>query len=1187
MCRKKSLILSLFFILTKLVAGQVTTAYNIAGMNMPYYIAIDKGQNSTNSPFIYTLGLVGFVGKYNPPFNNNFFININRINNAVRLLIRQDSRKAFVTNEQSAGTSYIRQIDLATGALDRDYQLAHIPTDIIENDVTQGEIIFCKGNGRIGKITNTGVLNQNWVNLGALVANISLRINNGVIYVLSRDYTNGSTNAPFIISLINPDGSFIKALATVSNIDASIALGNNKGFEVDAIGNVYVVRRDLKTITKITPDGIVTHNWVRLVNEPTDITIDQSTGNLYVSSLSSNIAKITPDGTVNNTWATINNSGQSNQVEFHSGTVYSRNTNNSVSVITESTPSGTITTSGTVTAVDTRYGRNSPVPSSFMVNGTGLTGPITATAPAGFELSYMNSQGPYSSSISIPHTNGSVSSAVVWVRLSSTATVAGSPYSGNVVLSAANATSQNVPIPSSVVTRAELIIRMNNQSKCQGTTFSFPNNAYTVSGLLNGDVVTANSVTATSAGTVSSAPADTYLITGSGATGTGLSNYNINYAIGVLTVNPLPSFNYPSATYNLTVGVPVSGIIPLVAPSSNIALYIASQFPPGLSFNSTTGEISGTPQIPVNPSPYNIVAHSVAGCTNQVTLNIAISLLPPSNLVYSPNRQTVRPNIAITNMTPNVGGGQVASYGISPRLPDGLRINSSTGTISGTLRDPQTGSVTYTVTASNMGGSTNAQVTLIYNTTPSDVSLSPSTEDENQPIGSDIGVLTATDVDAGDTHTFMLVPGIGSTDNASFTITGNTLKTAAIFDFETKSSYSIRVRATDAGGLTFEKQISISITDVNEAPSDLSISNNSISENAASGTTVGSLSATDVDAGDIFTYTLVSGTGSTDNASFTISGNSLRTSEVFDFETKSSYSIRVRVTDAGGLTFEKQISISITDVNEAPTLDAINDIRVYDVTTTQTLSLSGLSAGPESNQTTTISVSSDRLTAFSLLSIVGSELRFSLNPNQVSTNDITVSIIVRDNGGIANGGIDSITRTFRLGIDPIPIINTDNTLLSLGGTARLSVSAKNVNSFNWINKTNNLQIGVGPSVNVRPSASTTYLLNVTNRWGYSALVSFTQNVIKDYKLLKPYNILTPNGDGVNDRWVIENIDVYGDNEVMIFDKAGRLLYKVINYRNEFNGTINGKYLAQDIYQYVIKFNDPKVKPILGYITIIR
>ncbi len=58
--------------------------------------------------------------------------------------------------------------------------------------------------------------------------------------------------------------------------------------------------------------------------------------------------------------------------------------------------------------------------------------------------------------------------------------------------------------------------------------------------------------------------------------------------------------------------------------------------------------------------------------------------------------------------------------------------------------------------------------------------------------------------------------------------------------------------------------------------------------------TVGGLSSTDVDSGDTFTYTLVSGTGDTDNASFNVSGANLVTAAVFNFEVKNSYSVRVQ-----------------------------------------------------------------------------------------------------------------------------------------------------------------------------------------------------------------------------------------------------------------------------------------------------
>ena len=87
---------------------------------------------------------------------------------------------------------------------------------------------------------------------------------------------------------------------------------------------------------------------------------------------------------------------------------------------------------------------------------------------------------------------------------------------------------------------------------------------------------------------------------------------------------------------------------------------------------------------------------------------------------------------------------------------------------------------------------------------------------------------------------------------------------------------------------------------------------------------VGSFTTTDPDAGNTFTYTLVSGTGDTDNNVFTITNNELKTKAVFDYETKNSYSIRIKTTDQGGLSFEKQLTIGVTDVNDR-TLTPITD----------------------------------------------------------------------------------------------------------------------------------------------------------------------------------------------------------------------------------------------------------------------
>jgi murein DD-endopeptidase MepM/ murein hydrolase activator NlpD len=211
---------------------------------------------------------------------------------------------------------------------------------------------------------------------------------------------------------------------------------------------------------------------------------------------------------------------------------------------------------------------------------------------------------------------------------------------------------------------------------------------------------------------------------------------------------------------------------------------------------------------------------------------------------------------------------------------------------------------------------------------PTNISLSKTSVAENVAIPTQVAVISTTDADAGDVHSYTLVSGTGSADNAAFSLSGNRLLTAVPLDFETKNSYAIRLRTTDSGGATFEKSFTITITNVNEAPFSLSLDGTSVQENLPAGTAVGTFSSIDPDAGDTHAYTLVNGTGSTDNSLYTISGASLKTKAAFDFESKPDHSIRVRVTDGGGLWYEKAFTVQIIDINEAPTNLLLSKNRV-------------------------------------------------------------------------------------------------------------------------------------------------------------------------------------------------------------------------------------------------------------------
>jgi hypothetical protein len=135
-------------------------------------------------------------------------------------------------------------------------------------------------------------------------------------------------------------------------------------------------------------------------------------------------------------------------------------------------------------------------------------------------------------------------------------------------------------------------------------------------------------------------------------------------------------------------------------------------------------------------------------------------------------------------------------------------------------------------------------------------------------LGSKLADITSADSDENDVNTYALVSGKGDTDNTSFEIIGDQLIVKENFDFEIKKTYSIRVRSTDALNASFEKSSLITVKDVNEAPTAIALSTNSMNENFAIGTVLANLSSTDVDANDTHTYSLVAGNGDTDNTSF-------------------------------------------------------------------------------------------------------------------------------------------------------------------------------------------------------------------------------------------------------------------------------------------------------------------------------
>jgi hypothetical protein len=155
---------------------------------------------------------------------------------------------------------------------------------------------------------------------------------------------------------------------------------------------------------------------------------------------------------------------------------------------TATTLGPTISATGTLAGVDTTYGTASASPTSFTVSGSYLTGNLTVTPPAGFEVS-TSAGSSYGSTVTLTPASGSVASTTVYVRLAA-ATVPGS-YSGDVTVSGGGATSQTIATVSSSVSAKQLTITgLTGANKVyDGTNSASVTGTATLSGINGSDVV--------------------------------------------------------------------------------------------------------------------------------------------------------------------------------------------------------------------------------------------------------------------------------------------------------------------------------------------------------------------------------------------------------------------------------------------------------------------------------------------------------------------------------------------------------------------------------------------------------------------------------------------------------------------------------------------------------------------------
>ena len=172
-----------------------------------------------------------------------------------------------------------------------------------------------------------------------------------------------------------------------------------------------------------------------------------------------------------------------------------------------------------------------------------------------------------------------------------------------------------------------------------------------------------------------------------------------------------PSISLSNATQSVNVNSAISTVNVSNSGGAVNSFSISPSLPIGLTFNSGTGSISGTPSQAQSQRSYTITATNSGGSSSATfTLTVVVAVAAPS-ISLSNSTQSVNANSAISTVNVSNSGGAVSSFSISPSLPSGLTFNSSNGSISGTPTQAQSQS-SYTITATNSGGSSSATFTL-------------------------------------------------------------------------------------------------------------------------------------------------------------------------------------------------------------------------------------------------------------------------------------------------------------------------------------------------------------------------------------------------------------------------------------------------------------------------------------------
>lgn len=339
------------------------------------------------------------------------------------------------------------------------------------------------------------------------------------------------------------------------------------------------------------------------------------------------------------------------------------------------------------------------------VTGAAIT-PNVPTSTGGAIASYSITPA-LSGGLSFSTLTGTISGTPTVVRVATNYTVTATNAGGSTTATVNITVNTGPPLSLSYTTPVGYIVSTaitpNVPVRTGGTPTNYVSNPALPAGL------TVNPASGIISGTPTTpTAAANYVITASNTAGSTTATVNIT-----VTSNASPPTNLTYSTpVSYQTGYAITANTPTVSGTTPMTFTVSPSLPAGLTLNGTTGTISGTPTTVTAAAGYTVTATNSAGNTT-ATVNITITLGVPGPFTYSSDPNLGYTGFPLATMTPtHTGGGPVTSYSVSPTLPAGLSLNTTTGVISGTPTTTTAGPASFTVTATNSAGTATKSISI-------------------------------------------------------------------------------------------------------------------------------------------------------------------------------------------------------------------------------------------------------------------------------------------------------------------------------------------------------------------------------------------------------------------------------------------------------------------------------------------